>query len=57
MKTYNYIYKTLTAKIENHNGVWVLKMNNTEKVMVIGNETFPTKRAALNYAKTIFKQY
>jgi len=55
--SYSYKHKQLSAEIKNSNGVWFLKMNNEEKLMIIGTETFPTKRGALNYAKQIFKQY
>lgn len=57
MKTYTYKHKNVTAKISNHNGAWTLRMSVPNRVVVLANEVFPTKRAALKFAKTVFTQY
>jgi hypothetical protein len=53
MKIYTYSRNNVSAKIENHNGAWKLNISSKNRVIVLFNDTFPTKRAALKYASIV----
>lgn len=55
MKTYEYSRNNASAKITNHNGAWKLNVSAPNRVIVLFNDVYPTKRAALKYASIVLK--
>ena len=54
---YTYKNNKATAIINKCRGYWLLQISVPDTIVVLDNNIFPTKRAALKMAKHILNQY
>lgn len=53
LNTYTYENKGVKATITNKKRYWLLKITNEERIIIISNEIWNTKREAKKYALNI----